>query len=61
MAQKPLIEALEEAEEAAANRADYDDDLMPEAIALVKKLQKASTSLLAAPLPHRLHAGSPSH
>jgi DNA segregation ATPase FtsK/SpoIIIE, S-DNA-T family len=46
MAQKPLIEALAEAEEAAANTADYDDDLMPEAIALVQKLQKASTSLL---------------
>jgi DNA segregation ATPase FtsK/SpoIIIE, S-DNA-T family len=46
MAQKPLIEALQEAEEAAANTADYDDDLMPEAIALVRKLQKASTSLL---------------
>jgi DNA segregation ATPase FtsK/SpoIIIE, S-DNA-T family len=46
MAQKPLIEALEEAEEAAADMADYDDDLMPEAIDLVRKLQKASTSLL---------------
>ena len=46
MAQKPLIEALQEAEEEAANMADYDDDLMPEAIALVQKLQKASTSLL---------------
>jgi DNA segregation ATPase FtsK/SpoIIIE, S-DNA-T family len=46
MAQKPLMEALEEAEEAAAKTADYDDDLMPEAIALVQKLQKASTSLL---------------
>jgi DNA segregation ATPase FtsK/SpoIIIE, S-DNA-T family len=46
MAQKPLIKALEEAEEAAANTADYDDDLMPEAIELVRKLQKASTSLL---------------
>lgn len=46
MAQKPLIEALQEAEEAAANTAEYDDELMPEAIALVRKLQKASTSLL---------------
>jgi DNA segregation ATPase FtsK/SpoIIIE, S-DNA-T family len=46
MAQKPLMKALEEAEEAAANTADYDDDLMPEAIELVRKLQKASTSLL---------------
>ena len=46
MAQKPLIEALQEAEEAAANTAEYDDELMPEAIVLVRKLQKASTSLL---------------
>ena len=46
MAQKPLLEALAEAEETAAKTAVYDDELMAEAIDLVKKLQKASTSLL---------------
>lgn len=41
--QQPLWEALQEAEDEAT---DYDDELMPEAIELVRKLNKASTSLL---------------
>jgi S-DNA-T family DNA segregation ATPase FtsK/SpoIIIE len=44
--QQPLWEALQQMEADAANAAEYDDELMPEAIALVRKLNKASTSLL---------------
>lgn len=40
--QQPLWEALQE----EAEKPDYADELMPEAIALVRKLNKASTSLL---------------
>jgi len=40
--QQPLWEALQE----EAEKPDYSDELMPEAIALVRKLNKASTSLL---------------
>ena len=42
--QQPLWEALQEMEEEAET--EFDDELMPEAIALVRKLNKASTSLL---------------
>ncbi len=42
-AQPPLWEEMKEAEEEAAK---YSDDLLPEAIALVRQLDKASTSLL---------------
>ena len=41
--QPPLWEEMKEAEEEAAK---YSDDLLPEAIALVRQLDKASTSLL---------------
>jgi S-DNA-T family DNA segregation ATPase FtsK/SpoIIIE len=41
--QQPLWEALQESE---SEEAAYDDELMPEAIELVRKLNKASTSLL---------------
>lgn len=45
--QKPLWKALEEAEETAEqSELEETDELMPEAIALVRKLNKASTSLL---------------
>jgi S-DNA-T family DNA segregation ATPase FtsK/SpoIIIE len=46
--QQPLWEALQEMEEDAANGATLDDsdELLPEAIATVRKLNKASTSLL---------------
>jgi S-DNA-T family DNA segregation ATPase FtsK/SpoIIIE len=40
--QQPLWEALQE----EAEKPQYSDELMPEAIALVRKLNKASTSLL---------------
>ncbi len=40
--QQPLWEALQE----EADKPEYSDELMPEAIALVRKLNKASTSLL---------------
>jgi S-DNA-T family DNA segregation ATPase FtsK/SpoIIIE len=40
--QQPLWEALQESE----TEAQYDDELLPEAIELVRKLNKASTSLL---------------
>ncbi len=40
--QQPLWEALQE----EADKPEYADELMPEAIALVRKLNKASTSLL---------------
>ncbi|MFQ5400348.1 MAG: DNA translocase FtsK 4TM domain-containing protein [Anaerolineae bacterium] len=40
--QQPLWEELQKAEE----KAKFEDELMPEAIALVRQLQKASTSLL---------------
>jgi S-DNA-T family DNA segregation ATPase FtsK/SpoIIIE len=40
--QQPLWEALQE----EAEKPEYSDELMPEAIALVRKLDKASTSLL---------------
>ena len=42
--QQPLWEALQEMEE--ETETEFDDELMPEAIALVRKLNKASTSLL---------------
>ncbi len=44
--QRPLWEELQALEEEAAAAADFDDELMPEAIDLVRKLNKASTSLL---------------
>ncbi|MEZ4517084.1 MAG: DNA translocase FtsK [Chloroflexota bacterium] len=46
--QQPLWEALQEMEEEAANGTTLDtsDELLPEAIATVRKLNKASTSLL---------------
>jgi S-DNA-T family DNA segregation ATPase FtsK/SpoIIIE len=46
--QQPLWEALQEMEEDAANgpALDDSDELLPEAIATVRKLNKASTSLL---------------
>ncbi|RMH01343.1 MAG: DNA translocase FtsK [Chloroflexi bacterium] len=40
--QQPLWEALQE----AAEKSQYEDELMPEAIALVRKVRKASTSML---------------
>ena len=44
--QQPLWEALQEMENGNGDAADLDDDLLPEAIALVRSLNKASTSLL---------------
>ena len=44
--QQPLWEALQEMENGNGGAADSDDDLLPEAIALVRSLNKASTSLL---------------
>ncbi len=46
--QQPLWEALQEMEDEAANGPvmDDSDELLPEAIAMVRKLNKASTSLL---------------
>ena len=44
--QQPLWEVLQEAKETAAGMPELEDDLLPEAIALVRKLNKASTSLL---------------
>jgi DNA segregation ATPase FtsK/SpoIIIE-like protein len=41
--QQPLWEALQEIE---TGQPEYEDELMPEAIALVQQLNKASTSLL---------------
>ncbi|MCA9923682.1 MAG: hypothetical protein KC421_14990, partial [Anaerolineales bacterium] len=43
--QQPLWEALQ-AEETEDDVPELDDELLPEAIALVRKLNKASTSLL---------------
>lgn len=43
--QRPLWEELQALEENGAG-ADYEDDLLPEAIELIRKLNKASTSLL---------------
>lgn len=44
--QRPLWEELQALEEEAAAAAEYEDDMLPEAIALVRQLNKASTSLL---------------
>ena len=44
--QQPLWEALQEMDNANGDTAENDDDLLPEAIALVRSLNKASTSLL---------------
>lgn len=44
--QQPLWEALQEMENGNGDAADIDDELLPEAIALVRSLNKASTSLL---------------
>ncbi|MFQ5421887.1 MAG: DNA translocase FtsK, partial [Anaerolineae bacterium] len=44
--QPPLWEDLQKAQEEAVTQAQYEDELMPKAIALVRDLQKASTSLL---------------
>jgi S-DNA-T family DNA segregation ATPase FtsK/SpoIIIE len=44
--QQPLWEALQAMEDEADNGNGEDDDLLPEAIALVRSLNKASTSLL---------------
>jgi len=44
--QQPLWEALQEAENSNGDPLDGSDELLPEAIALVRSLNKASTSLL---------------
>ncbi len=44
--QQPLWEALQEMENGGDDALEIDDDLLPEAIALVRSLNKASTSLL---------------
>jgi len=44
--QQPLWEALQAMDDEASNGNGEDDDLLPEAIALVRSLNKASTSLL---------------
>ncbi|HRN67586.1 MAG TPA: DNA translocase FtsK 4TM domain-containing protein [Promineifilum sp.] len=44
--QQPLWEALQQMENDNGNVAEGDDELLPEAIALVRSLNKASTSLL---------------
>jgi DNA segregation ATPase FtsK/SpoIIIE, S-DNA-T family len=44
--QQPLWEALQAAEEEENGISEPDDDLLPEAIAMIRKLNKASTSLL---------------
>ena len=44
--QQPLWEALQAMDDEASNGNGDDDDLLPEAIALVRSLNKASTSLL---------------
>ena len=44
--QQPLWEALQEMENGNGDALEIDDDLLPEAIALVRSLNKASTSLL---------------
>jgi S-DNA-T family DNA segregation ATPase FtsK/SpoIIIE len=44
--QQPLWEALQEMENGGDEASDVDDELLPEAIALVRSLNKASTSLL---------------
>ena len=44
--QQPLWEALQEMENGNGDANDADDELLPEAIALVRSLNKASTSLL---------------
>ncbi|KAA3658665.1 MAG: DNA translocase FtsK [Chloroflexi bacterium] len=44
--QQPLWEALQAAENADDGPPELNDDLLPEAIAMVRKLNKASTSLL---------------
>ena len=44
--QQPLWEALQAMDDEAGNGNGEDDDLLPEAIALVRSLNKASTSLL---------------
>jgi S-DNA-T family DNA segregation ATPase FtsK/SpoIIIE len=44
--QQPLWEALQEMENGSGDSGDTDDELLPEAIALVRSLNKASTSLL---------------
>ena len=44
--QQPLWEALQAMDDEADNGNGEDDDLLPEAIALVRSLNKASTSLL---------------
>ena len=44
--QQPLWEALQEMENGNGDSIDVDDELLPEAIALVRSLNKASTSLL---------------
>ena len=44
--QQPLWEALQEMENGNGDAAEGDDELLPEAIALVRSLNKASTSLL---------------
>jgi DNA segregation ATPase FtsK/SpoIIIE, S-DNA-T family len=44
--QRPLWEELQAIEEENKQKAQYEDDLMPEAIAVVRQLNKASTSLL---------------
>ncbi len=44
--QPPLWEELQKAQEEAVTQAQHEDELMPKAIALVREMQKASTSLL---------------
>lgn len=44
--QQPLLEELRAQEEEAAQAAQYEDELLPDAIEMVRKLNRASTSLL---------------
>ncbi len=44
--QRPLLEELQAIEEENKRKQQFEDELMPEAIALVRQLNKASTSLL---------------
>jgi S-DNA-T family DNA segregation ATPase FtsK/SpoIIIE len=45
-AQRPLLEELQALEEENKRKQQFEDELMPEAIALIRQLNKASTSLL---------------
>ena len=45
-AQRPLLEELQAIEEENKRKQQFEDELMPDAIALIRQLNKASTSLL---------------